>query len=118
MTNELTDNQKVAIWAVAKAYLVEALPEITRLIGDKFAQVRGNPEPGSVLDQRGLSDGAKIVSDYIAQNELGIALEHLCYMVEEADLPISMKTYTLLKAAEQTMQVDVPALRRIRPPIN
>ena len=63
---------------------------------DKFAQVHGKPEPGSGLDQVGLSNGAKIVSDYIAQNELGAALEHLCYMVEEADLPISGKTHTLL----------------------
>ncbi len=119
MMNEPTDKQKLAIiWAKAETYVEEALPEVTRLMEEKLAQVNGNPEQGSALDQCGLSNGAKIVSDYIAQNEPGVALEHLCYMIEEADLPISGKTYTLIKAAEQTMQVDVPALRRIRPPIN
>ena len=102
-------------WAEAEMRLAEALPEVTRLMKERFAQLDGNPELASALDQLGLSNGAEVVSDYMAQNELGVALEHLCYMIEEADLTISEKTYMLLKAVEQAMQMDVLALSRIKP---
>ena len=117
MTNKFTDIEKLAeIWTEARTHLRAALPEITRLMKEKFAEVHGKPELGSALDQLGLSDGAVVVSGWIAQNELGLALEHLCYMVNEVDLPISAKTYAHLKSAEQVMQIELVALRQIVSP--
>ncbi|MDQ2799979.1 MAG: MafI family immunity protein [Armatimonadota bacterium] len=104
-----------AIWAEARKHLEAALPEVRALMAQRFAQVGGTPEPGSDLDQCGLKDGAEIVRDYMAHNEWGLALEHLCYMVEETGLPISAKTYASLKAAAQTMLVEASVLRGITP---
>ena len=118
MNNEFTDRGRLAaIWAEARASLAEALPEVTHLMKEKFDEVHGEPTPGSALDQHGLGNGAEVVRSFIQQNELGLALEHLCYMVNEADLAVSSDTYASLKAAEQIMQMHIPALKRIKPPI-
>ena len=67
----------------------------------RFAQLGGSPEAGSGPGQLGLEDG-----------EAGLALEHLCCMIEEADLLISERTYASIKAAGQAVQMDTQALRR------
>jgi len=69
----------------------------------KLADVGGHPEPGSSLDQLGLRDGAEVVESLMADNEWGQALEHLRYMVAEADLPISAEARASIKAAEQAI---------------
>lgn len=101
------------VWAEARRYLEDALPEVSSLMAQRFAQVGGAPEPGSDLDQCGLKNGAEIVRDYMASNEWGLALEHLCYMVEETALPISAKTHSAIVAAAQSMQIAPPPLRGI-----
>lgn len=69
-----------------------------------FAYI-GTPEPDSALDQAGLKDGAKIVIDYLRHQEFGLALEHLCYMIEAADLVISPYAYEAIVSAGNTMQM-------------
>jgi hypothetical protein len=38
------------------------------------------------FEQVGLLDGAEEVRDYLEHNEIGLAVEHLLYMVHEADI--------------------------------
>ena len=78
----------------------------------RFTQLGGSPEAGSGPDQLGLEDGAEVVRDYMADGEWGLALEHLCCMIEEADLPISEETYASIKAAGQAGQMETQVLRR------
>ncbi len=49
--------------------------------------------------QEGLRDGIEIVRGYLSESEFGIALEHLCYLVDEARLPITLETYMALATA-------------------
>ena len=90
------------------------MPEVGMLMQQKFAQVGGKPQPGSDLDQSGLSNGLEVVKDYMSHNELGLALEHLCYMIEETSLPLSEKAYTSIVAAGRLMQIGI--LRNIAMP--
>ena len=100
MTQELERQEHLAAaWAEARKHLEEALPEVSALMEGKFSEVGGVAEPGSALDQCGLRDGIEIVRGYLASNECELALEHLCYMVEETDLSISLKTFLSIKAA-------------------
>jgi len=106
-----------AIWAEAQGHLEKALTEVTALMEQKFFQIGGAPEPGSDLDQCGLRDGAEIVRGYMVNHEWGLALEHLCYMVEETNLPISAKAYASLQAAGQAMRMNTRVLQGIRRPL-
>ena len=62
------------------------------LMREAFEAVGGTPVPGSALDQGSLIDGDEVVEDYLRHGEPGVALEHLVYMIWEADLPISDAT--------------------------
>jgi len=44
-------------------------------------------EPNSeTFEQVGIINGAEIINDYISNGELGVALEHLLYMVHESGI--------------------------------
>jgi hypothetical protein len=61
----------------------EAQAELDRLYA------AGTPTVGSALDQLGLRDGMAIVEDFLDHGEMGLALEHLLYMVNEPSLHLS-----------------------------
>ncbi len=102
------------MWARVAQHLQDALPEISALMEAEFAAV-GTPFPDSKLDQNGLRDGDEIAREYIQHNELGLALEHLCYMVREAGLPISEQAYASLKAAGTEMRMDASFWQSLNP---
>lgn len=80
---------------------LDKMREITTLAQkqiDAMYEVVGIPESGTVLDQSGLRDGLDIVVDYIEHGETGVALEHLLYMVEEAELSLDDDTAADLRA--------------------
>ena len=94
-----------ATTAQIKLHLQNALEEI----GALMAQVvdAATPESNARLDQAGLRDGPQIVEEFLLVGEWGEALDHLCYMVEAAKLPISRRAYTDLKEAGAAMNFDV-----------
>ena len=106
-----------AIWAEAQGHLEKALTEVTPLMEQKFSQIGAVPEPDSDLDQCGLLDGAEIVRNYMVNHKWGLALGHLCYMVEETNLPISAEAYASLQAAGQAMRMNTGALQETRRPL-
>ena len=67
------------------------------------------------LDQNGLADGGDIVMKFLNAGELGMALEHLIYMVQEPALPISPRTYACIKSAGRAMGMDERLWEKIRP---
>src|SRR4051794_37446487 len=81
----------------------EALREVEALMRAAFVKVGGVAPAGSALAQAGLSDGGDIVLDFLAQGEAGLALEHLIYMVEEPNLPISPRAYACIEYAGNAM---------------
>ena len=60
------------------------------------------------FDQAGLRDGLAIVEDYVSAGELGVAYEHLRYMVEEAKVALSAESFRFLQ--------ETAAVLGLRPP--
>jgi hypothetical protein len=44
---------------------------------------------GFETDALGINDGNEIIKEYLTQNELGLAYEHLAYVISEADLSLN-----------------------------
>ena len=65
-----------------------ALKEIEALMKEAFLS-SGKINKNHPLFQAGLQNGHTIVRDYIYHGEIGLAFEHLVYMVEEPPLQIS-----------------------------
>ncbi len=92
-------------WKQVSISIEAALSEVAEMMKITFDAI-GTPEPDSGLDQAGLEDGEKIVREYLKYNEYELALEHLCYMIEAADLPISPYTFDLIASAGKTMKMS------------
>ena len=51
-----------------------------------IAELYKNEPNSEAFEQVGIINGAEIVNDYISNGELGVALEHLLYMVYESGI--------------------------------
>lgn len=91
-------------WAAARRELDAAIPEVRTLMEARFAEACASP-PDGALAQAGMRVGTEIAEDLISHNEPEMALEHLCYMVLEAELPISPETYAALRSAGEKMNL-------------
>jgi len=56
-----------------------------------------------------------VVLDYLDHNEAELALEHLIYVINEVDLPISAGTFDTISAATTLLETDPSRLRGIDP---
>jgi hypothetical protein len=70
------------------ALINKATFEIQNLVNLKYAKVSGHTQPDSPLNQVNLLGGDKIVRDYLDHGEMGLALDHLNYMVEETGIQL------------------------------
>lgn len=84
-----------------------ALTEVEQLMATAFENLDGDPKPESPLSQIGLVDGGLIVRDYLAHGEVGLAWDHLVYMIRESRLRISVATDDSLRRAGQVMRMDL-----------
>lgn len=100
----MTPEQLTSLRA-ADDFIRAALPEVARRIHNEFEVVDFRPPPGSNLDQTGLIDGDVIVAEYLDHNEVGLALDHLFYMVKEPPLLISVTALGLLASAAGEIDV-------------
>lgn len=74
-----------------KALFEQVLGEVSVRMAEAYLQA-GVLDADHPLSQAGLSNGESVVSDYLDHNEVGIALEHLLYMVKEPPLELSPAT--------------------------
>lgn len=83
-----------------QADLCDVLDEVSTLMSAAFAQLGHIPDDHP-LAQSGLENGVEIVLDYLAHGEPGIALDHLCYMINEPPLAISAEAIEKLARVAQ-----------------
>ena len=95
-------------------HIVAVLDEVMPLMRDAFARENFNPVPGSALDQVGLLDGDRQVTDFVEHGEPELALDHLLYMIVEAELPISLAASDHIMAAAEVLGVSSAKLASIR----
>jgi hypothetical protein len=77
----------VALHKAEASEMLLRLAAVAQRSLDELYLLRG-PSPDLELDQAGLRDGAKIIADYINHNELGLAFEHLFYMLIEPKIVV------------------------------
>ncbi len=92
----------------------EILREVMPLIADRFAAV-GQPHPDSPLAQVFLADGDEVVLDYLDHNEAGIAFDHLLYMIDAVDIPITPDTYGRICQTGELLGLDAERSQRVNP---
>jgi hypothetical protein len=92
----------------------QALDAVEPLMERAFRAVQRKPDEGSVLDQAGLVDGAEIVIDYIAHREIGLAFDHLLYMIVEPSLPITTATFRALQEVADRLGTEHQQLAHAR----
>ena len=90
----------------AEELIRAALPDVQALVARAFADAGGVAPPGSALDQLGLVDGHEIVLDSLEHGEWGIAFEHLVYMAEATELPLSESTFRRIAEAGRALALD------------
>jgi len=105
---------QIAEWRNIEESVRAALVEVDALVQDAFARSIGEPPPDSPLRSLGLKDGREIVTDYLDHNELGIAFEHLLYMVTEMDLQISPEAYDHIDRAGRAMEMNPDGWQSLR----
>jgi hypothetical protein len=96
-------------------WIKDALAEVEALMRAAFAKVGGVAPKGSALDQAGLNNGRDVVLEHLANGEPGLALEHLIYMVHEAELPISHRTFVCIESAGNAMRMEKRLWERVHP---
>jgi hypothetical protein len=72
----------------------EAVREIqrcTELAHRQIHELHHMDPNNKMFSQVGLLDGRDTVFNYLSHNELGVALEHLLYMIHESDIAFDMK---------------------------
>ena len=70
----------------------------------------------SALDQAGLVNGSQIVGDYVNHNELGLAFEHLIYMVVEPGLEVTQVQFEEIATVGGHLGLRASTWQRVRVP--
>lgn len=94
--------------------ILSVLDDVEPLMAEAFDAVDGSPPPDSSLDQVFLIDGRSVIEDYIAHGEMGLAFDHLLYMIKEPPLQLSPETLDRLSCAGRAMGLPVEVWASIR----
>ena len=62
------------------------LIQLTESAQKLILELRIRDHENETFTQEGIIDGLSIVKDYIKEGEIGMAIEHLLYMVHESDI--------------------------------
>jgi hypothetical protein len=91
------------LWAMKRLIQMinELTPEIQRMVDAEFAKIGGPPHPDSSLNQLNLLGGDKIIYEYLQSGEIGVAFDHLNYMIDETNIKLPPKTSARLLEISQ-----------------
>ncbi|MEQ5842317.1 hypothetical protein N0A02_22995 [Paraburkholderia acidicola] len=81
--------------------ILRVLGEVEASLPDQLSSAREHGVPTSL----GLTDGGKIVRDYLEHREFGLALEHLTYMVLEVPLSVSPRCQSDINEAASRLRL-------------
>lgn len=93
---------------------IDAVAVVVQDLVDAEFATAGVVAPGSALDQVGLKDGLLVVRDYLQHGELGVALDHVLYVIRELDLAIPADIYAVLSRTADAMKIGETKLRGVR----
>ena len=70
-----------------------------------ITELHENKPNSEVFEQVGIINGCEIVNDYISNGELGVALEHLLYMVHESGISFPEEALNKLHLIVQELNI-------------
>jgi len=70
--------------------------------------------PGTALDQAGLRDGGEIIRGYLDHNELGLAFDHLLYMLIEPPIEVTPAELADIDAVGRTLGQEAVRWQSLR----
>lgn len=86
--------------------------EAQQRIDDALARMTRSEIEGTRFDQAGLRDGFKIVEDYLRVGELGVAFDHLLYMVIETDLTLAASSVLVIEQTAAELGLPAPRVQK------
>jgi len=69
-----------------------------------------NEELKSRIDKSGILDGHEIISDFLKNNEFGLAYEHLIYMIQESGIHLTNDEYNEISEFSLKIGLEKPEL--------
>jgi hypothetical protein len=70
---------------------VREIQQCAELAHRKIHELHQTQPDNETFSQVGLLDGRDTVFDYLSHNEVGVALEHLLYMIHESDIAFDLQ---------------------------
>lgn len=67
------------------------IAELAAKIQHQINELYSNQPDNEIFEQEGILTGFQIVREYLDQDENGLAIEHLLYMVHESNIPYPAK---------------------------
>lgn len=78
-------------------------PRVQELVDLEFAKLPSAPEPGSRLDQANLKNGDKVIYEYLDHGELGLAFDHLTYLIDETEIELTQQIQSTISVLSNLM---------------
>jgi hypothetical protein len=88
--------------------LLAVATEAQSRIEDELGRMTPSEITGTKFDQLGLRDGLKIVEEYLRDGELGVAFDHLLYMVIETDISLTSSSVLFLEQTAAAFGLPAP----------
>ena len=67
--------------------------KLTELAQKLIFELHTQKPDNQIFEQQGMLHGLSIIKDFIAEDEIGIAIEHLLYMVYESDISFPIENF-------------------------
>ncbi|MEM8720763.1 MAG: MafI family immunity protein [Cyanobacteria bacterium P01_G01_bin.39] len=87
--------------------LVAVAEYVQTLINLEYERIDSKAKLKGAFDQLGLRNGAEVVKDYLEHGEVGIAWEHLLYMVKETNVQLSEDYLKRLSSLAKTLNTKL-----------
>ncbi len=78
--------------------------EIADLSGQILTEILANKKLMSAMESCGIKDGEEIILEFLTHREIGLAYEHLEYVISESRIELTTEHLTRLKYIEQKLK--------------
>ena len=92
--------------------------KLQRIVDTEFQLSNDNDNAPDWIQSQGLRDGASLIHEFVEQNEIGLAIEHLIYIISEMELNIPSDLRKDIKIIADKLkipseEIDPPFRRKI-----
>ena len=93
-----------------ESHLLAVAAEAQALISEALARMTAAEIEGTGFDQSGLRDGLEIVEDCVREGEIGVAFDHLLYMVVETGISLPASSVRFLEETAAVFGLPAPSV--------